>query len=62
MLLSVGSACPAGFKSCKFTLDIDQEHVAVSINWGVPFLGALIVRALLFGVYMKALGFCKLAH
>ena len=37
-------------------------HVAASINWGVPFVGVLILRALELGVDIKAPDFGKLPH
>ena len=29
--------------------------IAISIHWGVPFVGVLLLRALLFGIYTRAL-------
>ena len=34
--------------------------MAVSVNWGSFFLGVLIMKALLFGVYVRAPDFWKL--
>ena len=39
-----------------------MDHLAVSINWGSFFAGVLIRRALLFGVYVWALGKSSLAY
>ena len=36
--------------------------MAVSIKWGLLFVGALRIKALLFGVYMRAPDFGKLSY
>ena len=37
-----------------------STHLAVSRSWGFFFVSALVMRALVFGVYMRALGLWKL--
>ena len=41
--------CPAAF----------NLSMAISINWGILFVGVLIIRTLLFGVYIRAAGFLE---
>ena len=35
----------------------DRAQMVVSINWGVLFVGVLVIRALLLGVYVGVLDF-----
>ena len=41
--------------------DSNVDHMSVSINWG-PIFGVRIIRALLFGVHIRAPDFWKLPH
>ena len=43
------------------TSSLDRQ-VAVSINWGVLFMGVLITRALLFGFHLRAPDLVSLRH
>ena len=40
-------------------MDISSE-MAIYTNWGSTFLGVLVIRAILFGVYIRAPDFFKL--